>query len=84
MTNKLIESPITNRLVERSALEFENFITKLHGAVASHSRLSIPWAPYEQVFTEANIPAVTREVRKAYEAREMFAVENSAWAAALG
>jgi hypothetical protein len=79
MSNNLIETPTSNRLVERAALEFENFIVKLHDAVASHRQVDIPWAPYEQVITKAHIPAVTREVRKAFESRAMFAVEYPAW-----
>jgi hypothetical protein len=84
MTNKLIETflcefPTTNRLVERSALELENFIVRLHDAVAHRSPISVPWAPFTQLVTEAYIPAVMREVRKAFESRAMFAVENPAW-----
>ena len=77
MTNKLFEP--SNRLVERCSIEFEKFVAELHSAVASHSRISVPWAPYEQLVTPANIPAVMRGVRKAFEARAMFAMENPAW-----
>jgi hypothetical protein len=80
MISKPFETYSSDRLVERSALEFENFVIKLCSAVASHSPISVPWAPYEQVVTTAYIPAVMRGARKAYEARAMFAVENPAWA----
>src|SRR5262249_14673034 len=79
MANIPFETLMTDRLVERSALEFENSIKKLHDAVASHSRVSVPWAPYEQLVTKTNISAVIQGVRKAYEARAMFATENPTW-----
>jgi hypothetical protein len=81
MANKLIETPMTNRLIERATLEFENFVVKLHDAVAHRSLIDIPWAPFTQLVTEANIPAVEQGARKAFEARAMFAVENPGWGA---
>jgi hypothetical protein len=80
MINKPFETYSSDRLVERSALEFENFVAKQHSAVASRSPVNIPWAPYEQVVTAAYIPAVMRGARRAYEARAMFAMENPDWA----
>ena len=74
---------MTNRLVERCAIEFERYVAKLHNEVLSTrsgvARAVIPTAPYEIEYRQSDIPLLTREVRRAYEARAMFALQAPSW-----
>src|SRR5262245_43191050 len=77
------ELAMSERLVERCKLEFEQYVAKLHRSVSVPSRISIPVEPYEVQVTKSNLPWLIRELRRAYEARAAFALEAPSWAQPL-
>jgi hypothetical protein len=78
---------MTNRLVERCAIDFERYTAELHSKVAAErsgiATYSIHIAPYQMNYRASDIPYLIREARTAYEARARFALEGPAWAQPL-
>jgi hypothetical protein len=77
---------MSDRLLERAAIEFERFVIGLHDSMPDREGLAkapVPWSRHEMRFTQSEIPYLISETRKVLQARAHFAATGPAWAQPL-
>ena len=74
---------MSDRLLERAAVEFEHYVIALHAAVPDREGLAqapVPWSRTGLRFAQTEIPGLVHEIRRVLRARALFAQAAPAWA----
>jgi hypothetical protein len=77
---------MSDRLMERCAIEFERFVIGLSTARPDREGIAeapVPWSRNGVTFTQSEIPRLIREIREVLEARAWFLETAPRWAQPL-
>jgi hypothetical protein len=73
---------MSDRLLERAAVEFEHYVVGLHNSMPDRDGLAkapVPWSRAGLRFAPSEIPYLISETRKVLLARAQFAATGPAW-----
>jgi hypothetical protein len=74
---------MSDRLLERCAIEFERYVVGLNTARPDHEGVAeapVPWSRNGVTFTQSEVPGLIRQIREVLEAQAFFAEAAPRWA----